>query len=107
MIGPGGTVALGLENVVLFSLDAVENDTRGGFDLNLMPMDGALSGEWVGVVSRDESKLVPVGGTQDSNPFNLGPIIKVISRERKMRKRGLKEVEGFDAVLAIEDFRSV
>ncbi|KAM1791930.1 hypothetical protein ACFX12_035840 [Malus domestica] len=41
-------------------------------------------------------------GTQNSDPFNLGPIIEAISRERKAKKRVLMEVERFEDVMATE-----
>lgn len=41
-------------------------------------------------------------GTQDSDPFNLRPIIEAVSWERKAKKRVLMEVEGFEDVTAME-----
>lgn len=51
-----------------------------------------------GQQEREEVQDVELGGrgsneTQDSDPFQLGPIIAAISRESRRRKRRIEEVE--------------
>ncbi|KAM2618907.1 hypothetical protein TB1_035132 [Malus domestica] len=48
----------------------------------------------------EAQELVSMFGTQDSDLFNLGPIIEAISQERKANKQVLIEVEGFEDVMA-------
>ncbi|KAM1444527.1 hypothetical protein ACFX2I_040666 [Malus domestica] len=105
LIGPGGTWAQRVQNVVLFCLNKAENDLGGvvgseehdvGIDLNFLPFEGVIGSDneesYDQNVMGDERlgtlKLVLMGGTQDSDPFNVGPIIKVISRKRNVKSGG-------------------
>ncbi|KAM1578775.1 hypothetical protein ACFX11_040812 [Malus domestica] len=102
LIGPGGTWAQRVKNVVLFCLNKDENDLGGvvgsekhdvGIDLNFLLVEGVIGSDneesYNQNVMGDERlgtlKLVPMGGTQDSDPFNMGPIIKAIYRERNVK----------------------
>ena len=46
---------------------------------------------------------VAQSGTQDSDPFELGPIIAAVSRESRRRKRRITEVEGEVEVTGWDD----
>ena len=122
LIGPGGKVAEGVENVVLISLeeekvnpqegdymqsgDNQEGEQRGMFDLNSEPLEAVSNcnmmsaREGPGEQPTGSRGLFPegqdmssVGGNQDSDPFNLGPIIDAISKGTKSRKRGQGALE--------------
>ena len=122
LIGPGGKVAEGVENVILISLEEEEvhpkvgmreqrgdkpmEEQRGMIDLNLVPLEsglccnletdcGVISGQMIGIGghSFEGQEASSVVCTHDSDPFNLGPIIEAISRERTAKKRGLGEIE--------------
>ncbi|KAM1262966.1 hypothetical protein ACFX13_028699 [Malus domestica] len=115
LIGRGGEVAPGVANVILFELqepvgyevgDGGCNQRGIQVDLNV-PIDvedGPLQEEeqMVDDSSREQRQegrgdvLVSImgwGGTQDSDPFNLGPIIDAISREHSRKKRRNDEIE--------------
>ena len=122
LIGPGGNVAVRVENVILISLEEGEESSKDGvceqrgdkstdgnegmIDLNLMPLDCAPTCNLENA-SRDPSRQAigleghsfegqdasSVVSNLDSDPFNLRPIIEAISRERMAKKRGLGEME--------------
>ncbi|KAM1018688.1 hypothetical protein ACFX2C_040285 [Malus domestica] len=115
LIGRGGEVAPGVANVILFELQEPVGDEVGDegcnqrgiqVDLNV-PIDvedGLLQGEeqMVDDSSREQRQggkgdapvsIMGWGGTQDSDPFNLGPIIDAISREHSRKKRRNDEIE--------------
>lgn len=116
LISKGGIVALGVENVFLVDFVkpgmtrgvAMEGNRRGiQVDLNV-PVNMDDEGSFA-VVQQirgmkevqqvgDEVQEVMVDGegyheTQDSDPFQLGLIIKAISRDSRRRKRRIEEMD--------------
>ena len=99
-------VAQGVENVVLY--DFVEpmapvSEDGGNYrglmvDLN-DPVSMEDGGDVSGLISGEVGDAgtgsgVMLGGFQDSDSFELGPIIEAVSREGGRRKRRLEDVEG-------------
>ncbi|KAM1264134.1 hypothetical protein ACFX15_033533 [Malus domestica] len=117
LIGPGGVVATGTANVVLYDmLEQEENvhsvcglsETEQGFDLNALPI--VAEGDECGQSDRELIATDQGGGDASSkedqvmgdDPFDLAPIIEAVMNEHKRKKRGHQEVEYSGSDLCVE-----
>lgn len=82
----------------IWSIQVDLNDPVNMDDEGFSIMNQQINDMERGQHEREEVQDVELGGrgsneTQDSDPFQLGPIIAAISRESRRRKRRIEEVE--------------
>ncbi|KAM1777717.1 hypothetical protein ACFX11_044340 [Malus domestica] len=105
LIGPGGVVATGIANVVLFDMQEQEaslNTASGlsgadqGIDLNALPI--AAEGDECEQSHRETDQVCGNASSKEDqgigdDPFDLEPIIEAVMKEHKRKKRAHQEVE--------------